>query len=165
MISRVKIDRRRLLTTGAALGAGLVSGLLPLAAGAQVTSTAMPQPNDGESDRIAAEFLQGAVPAPQGLALDLPALGDNPAAVPVRVHLTEPVSETSFCEELIVLARRNPRPLICRFRFSPLTGAADVALRVRLMESMELHAIARMNDGRFLEARADITVAAGGCGM
>ena len=165
MTSCFDMDRRRLLTTGAALGVGLASGVLPLAASAQITSTAAPQPDDGESDRIAAEFLQGAVPLSAGLALDLPALGDNPAAVPVRVHLTEPVSATSFCEELIVLAQRNPRPLICRFRFTPLTGAADVALRVRLMQSMGLHAIARMNDGRFLEARADITVAAGGCGM
>lgn len=159
------MDRRRLLTAGAALGAGLAAGFLPLAARAQISSIAAPQPDDAESDRIAAEFLQGAVPLPQGLALDLPALGDNPAAVPVRVHLTEPVDEALFCQELIVLAQRNPRPLICRFRFTPLTGAADVALRVRLMQSMGLRALARMSDGRFLEARADITVAAGGCGM
>ncbi len=165
MTSCANIDRRGLLLTGTALGAGLVCGTVPLGAAAQIVSEATPQPDDAEADRIAAEFLGGAVPLAEGLALDLPALGDNPAAVPVRVHLTEAVSETNYCEELIVLAQRNPRPLACRFRFTPLTGSVDVALRVRLMESMGLRAIARMNDGRFREARADITVAAGGCGM
>ena len=166
MTSFAEIDRRKLLLTGTALGAGLASGLWPgLAAAQQPESSAAPQPDDAEADRIAAEFLGGATPAAQGLVLDLPALGDNPAAVPVRVHLTDPLTDTVFCEELIVLAQRNPRPLACRFRFTPLTGSVDVALRLRLMESMGLHALARMSDGRFLEARGEITVAAGGCGM
>lgn len=162
MTSCAEIDRRALLVAAAALGAGL----WPKLAGAQTPeSSAAPQPDDAEADRIAAAFLNGAIPQAEGLVLDLPALGDNPAAVPVRVHLDEALSDANFCEELIVLAQRNPKPLACRFHFTPLTGSVDVALRLRLIQSMGLRAIARMSDGRFLEARGEITVAAGGCGM
>lgn len=163
MTSCAEIDRRALLAAAVALGTGLWPGLA--AAAQEIESSAAPQPDDAEADRIAAAFLNGAIPQAEGLVLDLPALGDNPAAVPVRVHLDEALSDTNFCEELIVLAQRNPKPLACRFRFTPLTGSVDVALRLRLIQSMGLRAIARMSDGRFLEARGDITVAAGGCGM
>lgn len=158
------LGRRDLLAGGAALVGMAAAGLRPTAARAQAT-TALPQLDSVEADRIAAEFIGGAEPLMQGLALDLPALGDNPAAVPVRVHVTEPITASSWCEEIIVIADLNPRPFACRFRFTAATGAADVAVRLRLMQSMPIRAYARMNDGRVLMARQEITVAAGGCGM
>ncbi|VDC29228.1 thiosulfate oxidation carrier protein SoxY [Pseudogemmobacter humi] len=160
MTSCADLTRRRVLVAGAALGAGLVLGR----AQAQ-TSSASAQPDSRESDRIAADFLGEATALPEGLALDLPALGDNPAAVPVRVHVTEAITDELWCEELIVLAERNPMPLACRFRFTAASGSADVAVRLRLIETMHVRALARMSDGRILEARQQITVAAGGCGL
>lgn len=156
------LDRRQVLLTGAAAGAALAAGALPAAA---QTSLAAPLPDSEVADGIAAEFAGGATPIEEGLALDLPALGDNPAAVPVRVHVTEAITPESWCEELIVIAERNPLPLACRFRFTPATGSADVAVRLRLIQTMPVRAMARMNDGRVLTARAEITVAAGGCGL
>lgn len=157
------VRRRDLLAAGAAL-AGVVAAGLPTAAQAQAT-TAMPQPDSTEADRLAAEFTAATTPLAEGLALDLQALGDNPAAVPVRVHVTEAITETSWCEEIILIADLNPKPLACRFRFTADTGSADVAVRVRLIQSMPIRAFARMSDGRVLAARQDITVAAGGCGL
>lgn len=160
MASCADLTRRGVLLAGAALGAGLVVGR----AGAQTTS-ATARPDSAESDRIAAEFLNGAAPLPEGLALDLPALGDNPSAVPVRVHVTGEITDEVWCEELIVLAERNPMPLACRFRFTAESGSADVAVRLRLIETMHVRALARMSDGRVFDARQEITVAAGGCGL
>lgn len=160
MTSCAEFTRRGVLLAGAALGASLTVGR----AGAQ-TSSAAAQPDSTESDRIAAEFLNGAEPLPGGLALDLPALGDNPSAVPVRAHVTEAITDDLWCEELIVLAERNPMPLACRFRFTAESGAADVAVRLRLIETMHIRALARMSDGRVFDARQEITVAAGGCGL
>lgn len=155
-------SRRRVLAGGAALAVLAVTG----AASAQtVTSHALPQPDSTEADRIAAEFAGDAVPLTEGLALDMDALGDNPAAVPVRVHVTEPITDSSWCEEIILIADLNPLPYACRFRFTAATGSADVAVRLRLIQSMPVRAFARMNDGRVLTARHDITVAAGGCGL
>ncbi|MBK4216855.1 thiosulfate oxidation carrier protein SoxY [Paracoccus caeni] len=165
MTSFAEMRRRQLLLTGAALGAGLAAVAVPFPARAQISTIAEPQPDDAESDRLAAQFLDGQQPVNEGLVLELPALGDNPAAVPLRVHVTEAMTGDSFCEEIIVLASRNPLPLACRFRFTPMTGSADVAVRVRLIQSMKLRALARMSDGRVLQAKGEITVAAGGCGM
>lgn len=156
------LDRRGLLA-GATVLAGMAAlGLRPAQA---QSSLAMPQPDSAEADRIAAGFAGDATPRAEGLALDLPALGDNPAAVPVRVHVTEAITEDSWCEELIVIAERNPLPLACSFRFTQAAGSADVAVRLRLIQTMAVRAMARMNDGRVLSARAEITVAAGGCGL
>lgn len=161
MTSFVKPSRRQVVVLGGALG---LSWLLPGGVWAQET-TAAPRADSAESDRIAAEFIGNAPLFPEGLALDLPALGDNPAAVPVRVHVTEEITDESFCEEIIILAERNPMPLACRMRFSAATGSADVAVRLRLIETMDVRALARMSDGRVLDVRGAITVAAGGCGL
>ncbi|MDN3711259.1 thiosulfate oxidation carrier protein SoxY [Paracoccus cavernae] len=161
MTSFVKPSRRQVVVLGGALG---LSWLLPGGVWAQDT-TAAPRADSAEADRIAAEFIGNAPLSPEGLALDLPALGDNPAAVPVRVHVTEEITDESFCEEIIILAERNPMPLACRMRFSAATGSADVAVRLRLIETMDVRALARMSDGRVLDARGAITVAAGGCGL
>lgn len=110
-------------------------------------------------------FLQGATPNQTGLKLQLPALGDNPAAVPVKVVFDLPISRDLYCEELIVLAERNPKPLACRFQFTPAAGTTEVAVRLRLIESQTIQALARMSDGQYLIAQQAITVTAGGCGM
>lgn len=161
MTSFAKPSRRMVVLTGAAFG---VAAFAPRVLFAQ-NSTAAPQSDSAEADRIAQAFIAGGTVVAEGLALDLPALGDNPAAVPVRVHVVEEITDTSYCEEIIILAERNPMPLACRMRFSAATGAADVAVRLRLIETMAVRALARMNDGRILDARGTITVAAGGCGL
>lgn len=156
--------RRDLLAGGAALAGLAASGFGAGPARAQ-SSLAMPQLDSAEAERLAAEFTGSAEPLAEGLALDLPALGDNPAAVPVRVHVTQAITDALWCEEIIVIADLNPKPLACRFRFTAATGSADVAVRVRLIQSMPVRAYARMSDGRVLAARQEITVAAGGCGL
>ncbi|MCQ9616146.1 sulfur oxidation protein SoxY [Paenalcaligenes niemegkensis] len=120
---------------------------------------------EAEVKAIVDEFLQGTQPLEQDLKLDMPVLGDNPAAVPVKAIVELPITPDSYCEELIILAEGNPRPLACRFKFTPLTGRAEVAVRLRLIETQTVSALARMNDGRVLMARQHITVTAGGCGM
>ena len=158
------VRRRDVLGGAAALSALAVAGLAPTVTLAQ-TSNAMPQPDSAEADRLAAEFIGKTEPLTQGLALDLDSLGDNPAAVPVRAHVTEPITEDSWCEEIILIADLNPLPYACHFRFTAETGSADVAVRLRLIQSMPVRAYARMSDGRVLTARKEITVAAGGCGL
>lgn len=129
------------------------------------TSTAVAQVNSDVSDAIAKDFLAGATPIAAGIELDLPVIGDNPSAVPVRAVVTESFTDTLWCEEMIILAEMNPRPLAARFKYTKLAGVTDVAIRVRIMQSMTIRAIARMSDGRFLEARKEVNVTAGGCGM
>lgn len=162
--SKSPVVKRRQILEGVTLGLGL--SLLPPALRAQLASPVPLKPaSQAEVQAVISGFLQGAQPVEEGLELDMPVLGDNPASVPVKVKVLQPITPESWCEELIILAEGNPRPLACRFSFMPLAGSAEVAVRLRLIESQNIRTLARMNDGRVLMAQRHITVTAGGCGM
>ncbi|WP_353174652.1 thiosulfate oxidation carrier protein SoxY [Paracandidimonas soli] len=159
-----RFDRRRqLLTAGAAVGLG--SSLLPATLRAQALQQLLEPATKAEVQAVIDDFLQGAKPLGQGLLLEMPVLADNPAAVPVKAVLEAPVTPEAYCEELIILAEGNPKPLACRFKFTPLAGTTEVAVRLRLIGTQSIRVLARMNDGRVLTARRDVAVTAGGCGM
>lgn len=123
------------------------------------------QPNPAEFKRVTSEFLDGFAPQSEGLTLDVPALADNPSAVPVRVIVTQPITDENWCEEVIIVAEKNPIPLACRLFFTPQAGVAEAAVRIRLARSQTVHAYARMKNGQRLAVKRAITVAASGCGM
>lgn len=159
------MKRRNFVARGATLGTALA---LP-AGWARAQSRSVPPdplaPNPAEFKRAMSEFLGGATPVEEGLHLDVPALADNPSAVPIKARVTLPITDSRHCEELILLAEANPSPLVCRFKFTPAQGTAEAAVRVRLSQTQAIHALARMSDGRVLVARQDVTVAGSGCGM
>ncbi|MDV2116203.1 thiosulfate oxidation carrier protein SoxY [Alcaligenes faecalis] len=156
--------RRRQLVLGSA--AGLGAAWLPLNLQAQVAFDQLLKPaTAAQVQAIVDEFLKGASPQDKGMKLEMPVLGDNPAAVPVKVVLDLPASDKVYCQELIVLAQGNPHPLACRFNFTALAGTTEVAVRLRLIETQTIRALARLSDGRVLSAQHHITVTAGGCGM
>jgi len=165
-----RFARRRQLLEAGALGLGL-SLMSPVLRAQQVLQTQQSQltplqpASPAEVQAIIQGFLKGAQPSETGLRLDMPVLGDNPAAVPVKAVLEMPITPDSYCEELIILAEGNPRPLACRFQFTPLAGTTEVAVRLRLIDTQTIRALARMNDGQCLMAHNRITVTAGGCGM
>ena len=150
---------------GASLGAALA---LP-AHWARAQSLPAPDgplaPNPAEFRRAMSDFLAGVTATQEGLQLEVPALADNPSAVPVKARVMLPITDSHYCQEIILLAESNPSPLVCRFTFTPAMGTAEAAVRVRLSQTQTLHALARMSDGRVLLARQDVTVAGSGCGM
>lgn len=157
------LSRRRLMESSA-LGLGL--GLLPAAVLAQTSPVpVLAGANPAEILRISNAFSRGAQPLKQGLKLELPVLGDNPASVPVKARVELPMTPTSYCEAMIIIAEGNPHPLACSFEFTPHAGTAEVGIRLRLIQSQAIQALARMNDGRVLIARQHISVTAGSCGM
>ena len=122
-------------------------------------------PNPAEFKKVVADFTGKATPLTDGIQLDVSTLADNPSAVPVKVKVTAPITEQDWCEEIIVLAELNPSPLACRLQFTPLAGTAEAAVRVRLSQSQNIHAMARFKSGKVLTAKHAVTVAASGCGM
>lgn len=144
------LKRRRLLALAAALTAGGWAG--PVLARSQART-------------LIEQFAgAGAVPQTGALRVDLPELADNANAVPLRIRLDAPVDDQTYCEEVMVVAEKNPRPMTCKFRLSPLMGVVDLGTRIRLAETQHVTVLARMNDGRILQYRQEIIVAAGGCG-
>ena len=153
------LPSRRQLIKGAAAGAGL-GVLSPVLLAQNADAPVSPQVT-----KLVNDFLKGGKPLADGLKLDLPVLGDNPSSVPIKVRITLPVNEQNWCEELIVIAESNPVPLATRLYFFPAMGAAEAAIRLRLIASQNIRALARMNDGRLLMTRQFIEVAPGSCGL
>ena len=160
------LSRRDLVlgTAALALPVAVLAQSSP-AAGAKAPLVGPLAPNPVEFKKQIEQFSAGATPLAEGLQLEVPALADNPSAVPVKVKVTLPITEQDWCEEIIVLAELNPSPLACRLQFTALTGTAEAAVRVRLSQTQTIHALARMKSGKLLAAKQAVTVAASGCGM
>lgn len=125
---------------------------------------AAPLRAQGAVKGIIDEFAAGKTPQQGRLDLDVPFTADNPNAVPVTIKIDSPMTAESYCREVILIAEGNPRPLVCRFTFTPGLSVPQVATRIRLADTQHVTLLARMNDGSVFIARKQVTVTAGGCG-
>jgi sulfur-oxidizing protein SoxY len=147
------INRRQALTIAAgAAGAGVVAGL-PRGAWAA---------NDFRE--VLNRFTGGKAPARGRVKLDLPEIADNGASVPMSVTVESPMTKDDFVRDVLVVADANPRSGVVTFRFTPASGVAQAATRIRLAESQNVIAVARMSDGSLFMDSKPVKVTIGGCG-
>lgn len=145
-------SRRRRLLQGAAASLGVAA--LPQARSAPA----------GMADAFAANTFGeaivalGGVPVPStAITLDLPAVVDNGAVVPVTMSTTLP-----GVREMLIVVDGNPIPMAARFTI-PAGTEPFVATRIRMAGSGTVYAAVRTESGLFAVARsASVTV--GGCG-
>jgi sulfur-oxidizing protein SoxY len=107
--------------------------------------------------------LGEAVAREGGLVLRVPALAENGGQVPLSVLVDTPQTAEHHATEIHVFATRNPTPGVAAFRLTPLMARAEVQTRMRLAEDQRILVVARMNDGSFRQAAAEIRVGNGGC--
>ena len=50
------------------------------------------------------------------------------------------------------------------FKFGPLAGAREASTRIRLAQTQDVIAIAKLEDGTFHRASQEVKVTIGGCG-
>jgi sulfur-oxidizing protein SoxY len=144
-----RLNRREALTAGAgalAAGVGLAAG----------PARAL---ND-YADQIAA-FTGGRTPVEGRMKLDLPELAENGNTVPLSVAVDAP--EGRQVQEILVLAPANPSARVLRFRFSA-ASVPEASTRIRLAETQDVIAVAKLDDGTFLSVSRQIKVTIGGCG-
>lgn len=108
-------------------------------------------------------FTGGTAPTPGRVTLEVPLLVENGNAVPLKVSVDSPMTAEDFVEEVAIFNERNPLPDVIRFRFTPLSGRAAAETRIRLSGTQNVHAVARMSDGSFWSATADVIVTAPAC--
>lgn len=89
---------------------------------------------------------------------------DNGITVPVGLGVESPMTPGDHVQRLLLLAPENPFIRVAEFQFSPNSGTAAVATRIRLAGSQELLALAEMSDGTIWSGRKQVSVVAGGCG-
>lgn len=96
------------------------------------------------------------------IELVAPPRAEDAAIVPLRIKAKIPQSKGRFIKTITLIIDKNPAPLAGRFHFTPASGRADLALRVRVNEYTPIRAIAETSDGKLYMSRRFVK-ASGGC--
>ena len=130
-------------------------------AGALVARNAFATP-DQAKEWLAGQ-AKGAAKAGK-VVLKAPEIAENGNAVPLTVAVDSEMSAKNYVKALYIAADGNPNPGVAVYEFTPLSGKAEVSLRVRLQQTQRLIAVAEMNDGTLYSNSREIKVTIGGCG-
>jgi sulfur-oxidizing protein SoxY len=145
----ISLTRRALLTATCVGGASLVS--LPSALAI----------DDGVK---LIQQLTGKIPTESDrVHLAMPPVFPNGYSVPLALDIDSPMTETDYVRYVRVLAPRNPIIDVATFYFPPRRGEPRVSTRIRIAEPQYIVAVAEMNDGALLTAKAWVEVATNGC--
>ena len=98
------------------------------------------------------------------ITLDFPQIAENGNTVPIAIEVASPMSDADYVKKLHVWAEKNPSPEVASFAFTPASGRAKIATRIRMAKTQNIVAVAEMSDGSFQMAKAEIKVTIGGCG-
>jgi sulfur-oxidizing protein SoxY len=148
------LHRRRILT-------------IAIGAAAAAASSAAPGPAfaaKNDADDLIRKFTGGKTASEGRVRLDLPEIAENGNAVPMTVSVESPMTEQSYVSDVLVVAEGNPRGGVATFHFSPASGVAEVNTRIRLAETENVIAVAKMNDGTVFKTSKQVKVTIGGCG-
>lgn len=96
------------------------------------------------------------------IVLDAPRRADDAAIVPISITAQIPQTEDRYIKAIYLIIDKNPGPLTATFHFTPASGRADLAFRVRVDSYSPVRAIAETNDGELHMSRRFVK-ASGGC--
>lgn len=100
---------------------------------------------------------------PGKVTLEVPPLVENGNTVPMKVSVDSPMTAADHVVAVYVFNEKNPQPNIGNFFLGPRAGRAQISTRIRLADSQRLTAIAKMSDGSFWSATADVVVTLAAC--
>ncbi|MEE9209554.1 MAG: thiosulfate oxidation carrier protein SoxY [Kiloniellales bacterium] len=106
----------------------------------------------------------GAVAQAGRISLELPQIAENGNTVPIAIEVDSPMTEQDYVKAVHVFAEQNPLPNVATFRFTPRSGRARAATRMRLLKTQNVVALAEMSDGSVYMASTEVKVTIGGCG-
>jgi sulfur-oxidizing protein SoxY len=145
---------RREFVAGAAAAAVALSAI-----GKSVAQTAA----DGWEDAVK-KIVGDAKPVDGKVVLDMPEIAENGNTVPFSVVVDSPMTDKEYVKALHIVSTGNPQPGVATFRFTPQSGRAAVASRMRLARTQDVIALAELSDGKFVQAKRSVKVTIGGCG-
>ena len=151
-------DRREALRRSAVVACALIGcGLIPAIAAASPPTWNAAAFDATTTDSVLAALGASAPVASSDVVLTAPDVADNGGAVPMSVSTT-----LAGAERLALLIEKNPTVLLAVF---DVTASVDahMSLRVKMMESSNVIAVAFMSDGRVLYSIKDVKVTLGGC--
>ncbi len=96
------------------------------------------------------------------IEIKAPYRAEDPALVPIRIISNIKQTNKRYIKKITVFVDKNPFPLVGEFGFTPETGKADLAMRVRVNTYSYIRAIAEMNNGQLYMSKKFVK-ASGGC--
>ena len=96
------------------------------------------------------------------LDIKAPYTAEDATIVPISIHTKIPQTEERYIRKIHIFVDKNPLPLVGIFEFSPKTGKADLAMRVRVDDFSYVRAIAELNNGELYMAKSFVR-AKGAC--
>lgn len=153
MINELSHSRRKLLSSGAALA---VASFFGTSKSAFATM--------GDVEKAISEFAGGATLAKGKIALSIPEIAENGYSVPVSVVVDSPMTEDDYVESVMILAEGNPLPEVVTMHFTSMSGKASGSTLIRLAQTQDVVAVAKMSDGTLYKDARNVKVTIGGCG-
>jgi len=95
--------------------------------------------------------------------LEIPPLVENGNTVPMTVSFASPMTPEDHVKSIHVFNEKNPQPNIGNFYFGPQAGRAQVSTRIRLADTQQVVAIAKLSDGTFWSASVEVVVTLAAC--
>ncbi|MAK62064.1 MAG: sulfur oxidation protein SoxY [Ponticaulis sp.] len=129
------LSRRQLLVMSAS---GAALSALPFRAHAQEENDLKTLKKELFGDR---EIKKGKV------SVTMPPISENGNSVPFEFEVESPMIDDDHVTRAVILSPINPEPLIADYGFTPASGKAAVATRIRLAGSQNVEVIAEMSDG------------------
>ena len=96
------------------------------------------------------------------ISLEAPLRAEDAAIVPISIKTRFPQTPARYIDKVYLIIDNNPSPISAIFKFTPLSGRADIETRVRIDEYTQVRAIAETNDGQ-LHMATRFVKASGGC--
>ncbi len=127
--------------------------------------SALAEQDDSEwNNKLKEQFFPGKtiVESDDIIEIDAPYRAEDPSLVPIKIVSKQAQTKDNFIKKILVLVDKNPFPFVGEFEFSPASGKADLAMRVRINTYSHIRAIAEMNDGKLVMTKKFIK-ASGGC--
>lgn len=167
---RMLVDRRKMLAGagGAALAALGLDGARAEAETPNATAARTGEPGllaPTPQFQQAYEKIVGAgTPIEGRMTLELPDDAENGNIVPYKIAVESPMTADDHIAHVYLLSTQNPQASVATFHFTPLSGKAAVAGRMRLAKTQQVVAVALTSANSLLIARTTVNVGIGGCG-
>jgi sulfur-oxidizing protein SoxY len=109
------------------------------------------------------EVVGGAVVRTGKVRIDVPPLVENGNTVPISISVDSPMTAADHVRSIHVFNEKNPQPNVGNFYLGARAGRARVSTRIRLADSQKIVAVARLSDGSFWSASAEVVVTLAAC--
>ena len=96
------------------------------------------------------------------IELEAPYRAEDAALVPIKINSKINQKANKYIKRITLVIDKNPTPFAGEFNFTPKSGKADIAMRLRVNTYSYVRAIAEMNDGS-LHMTKKFVKASGGC--